>query len=101
MLRHVVLFTWKDETTEDQKVAVEDGLRALPGLIPEIRRYDLGRDAGLADGNHDFALVADFDDEPAFKIYAGHPEHQRVIRNLIKPVISGRVAAQFRLADPA
>ena len=100
MLRHVVLFTFQDETTEAQKQAAADGLKALPGLIPEIRRYELGRDAGLAAGNHDFALVADFDSEADFRAYAEHPEHVKVVVELIKPVISGRVAVQYRLTDP-
>lgn len=99
MLRHIVFVRWKADATEDQKQAVVDGLRELPALIPEIKRYDLGRDAGLAPGNHDFALVADFASEADFKTYAEHPEHLRVIHGAIKPAISERAAVQLLLDD--
>lgn len=101
MLRHVVFFNWKEETTEAEKQAVEAGLGALPARIPQIRRYEIGRDLGLADGNFDFALVADFDSIEDYEVYQAHPEHQRVIRESIKPVISQRAAVQYRLDGPA
>ncbi|MEY2456505.1 MAG: hypothetical protein QOK06_1599, partial [Acidimicrobiaceae bacterium] len=58
-LRHVVLFRWKEGTTVEQIAAIEDGLAGLPAAIPELVDYRFGSDAGLADGNWDFAVVAD------------------------------------------
>ena len=97
MLRHVVLFNWKENVNADAKNAVREGLAALPAQIPQIKRYDLGDDAGLADGNYDFVLVADFESVEDYEIYQAHEEHQRVIREHIKPVISARVAAQYQV----
>ena len=97
MLRHVVLFKWNDGTTEFDKKAVEEGLSSLPGVIPEIRRYEFGGDAGLADGNFDFAVVADFDTQADYEIYQANPEHLRVVQESIRPVISSRAAIQYRI----
>ena len=95
MIRHVVLFTWTEETTDEQKATVVAELRKLPGQIPQLRSYTVGPDAGLTPGNHDFAVVADFDDEDAYLVYRDHPAHQAVIAEHIKPYLASRAAAQF------
>lgn len=95
MFRHVVVFRFKAEATDAQKVALRDDLAALPGQIPELRRYVFGDDAGLADGNFDFAVVADFDDVAAYRAYAEHPAHQSLIADRIRPILAERVAVQY------
>ena len=59
-LRHVVLLTFDESCDVDELVAT---LRELPAAIPELRRYVVGADAGLAEGNATVAVVADVDDE--------------------------------------
>ncbi|MGZ4431455.1 MAG: Dabb family protein [Gaiellales bacterium] len=68
----------------------------LPGLIPELRRYAFGPDAGLREGNADFAVVAEVDDEDAWRRYSEHPAHQRVLSDWIGPVLEERSAVQLR-----
>jgi hypothetical protein len=58
MIRHVVMFTWAEGTTDAQKQAVHDGLSPLPDVIPQIRSYRIGDDAGLARRNFHRGLVA-------------------------------------------
>jgi hypothetical protein len=99
MLRHVVAFRFADGTTEEDRVRIIDGLRALPGRIPEIRRYAFGPDLGLAEGNFDFAVVADFDDREAYERYAQHDAHQALLREQIRPVLADRVAVQYETDD--
>jgi Stress responsive A/B Barrel Domain len=92
--RHVVLLTWKDGTEAAAIGAVVDGLAGLPAVIPELREYHFGTDLGIAEGNADFAIVGDFDDIEAWRRYQEHPEHQRVIAELIRPILASRVAVQ-------
>ena len=94
-LIHVALFTWKPGTTDDQVLELSEGLAALPGSIPEIRSYRFGPDAGLAEGNFDFAVVAEFDSTEGYKVYAAHPAHVDVITRLIRPMRDQRSAVQF------
>jgi len=44
MLRHVALFRWKDDTTEEQIRQIRLGLAELPSLIDEVRDYQFGPD---------------------------------------------------------
>lgn len=97
MLRHVALFVWSDDATAEQKAAVGDGLRALPGVIDTVRDYRIGADSGLAEGNFDFAVVADFDDVAGFLAYRDHPEHQRVLTERIRPILASRAAVQYEI----
>jgi Stress responsive A/B Barrel Domain len=95
MIRHVVLFTWTEDATAEQKAAVATELRRLPSAIPQLRAYTVGADAGINEGNYDFAVVADFDNVDDYLLYRDHPQHQAVIAEHIKPIIASRAAAQL------
>ena len=93
------MFRWTPTWTDDQRVAVENALGELPGVVPTIRSYHFGSDIGVNEGNFDFVVVADFDDVEGFLVYRDHPQHQRVIAELIAPVIETRNAVQYELRD--
>lgn len=97
MIRHVVLLTWKPGTTPEQRQQVTDDLSTLPELVPGIRDYRFGADAGLVPGNADFAITADFDDANAYLAYNSHPAHVDMINRTIKPILAQRVAAQYEI----
>lgn len=95
MIRHVVVFSWKPEATPERVQQIADELTKLSASIPAIKSYACGSDAGITDGNSDFAVVADFDDEAGFVTYRDHPEHKEIIGRLIAPVIAERSSVQF------
>lgn len=95
MLRHVALFRWIDDVTPAQVEAVTEGLAGLPAVIPELRAYRFGPDAGLTDGNFDFGVVADLDDDEAWATYVAHPAHQAVLADHIRPILATRAAVQL------
>lgn len=97
MFRHVVVFRWQPDTGADVIDAVRAALVDLPAQIPVIRSYQHGSDAGLAEGNFDYAVVADFDDRDAFVEYRDHPTHRAVIAERIAPHLAERVAVQYEL----
>ena len=97
MIRHVVMFRWAEGAPVEVAEQVASELRTLPGIIPEIRRYEIGPDAGINQGNFDFVVVADFDDVDGYLAYRDHPEHQRIIREAIVPNIEERAAVQYQL----
>lgn len=92
--RHVVTLTWTDDASDAVVAAALDALRGLPEQIPEIRSYEVGEDAGLAPGNADIVIVADFDSAGGFETYRDHPAHQAVIHDHIRPILAGRSAVQ-------
>lgn len=95
MVRHVVMFTFKDGVTESQIEAYAAAIRNLPSVIPQIRDYKLGRDIGVNPGNFAMVVCGDFDSAADYIAYRDHPEHQRVIKEIGLPIIAQRAAVQF------
>lgn len=92
--RHIVLLTLADDAPAGRADEIAAALRALPSVIPELRGYEVGVDLGLSAGNATIGVVADTDDRQGWETYRDHPEHQRVIAELIAPVLASRVAVQ-------
>jgi hypothetical protein len=95
VIQHVVLLTFAPEATLEQREAVATGLRELPALIPEIRRYAVGHDLGLASDTASFGIVAEFETQADYEVYRDHPAHKRVITDHISPIRASRAAIQF------
>lgn len=78
VLRHVVMFKFKDGTTPAQAKIVEDAFRKLPTQIKEIKGYEWGTNnspEGLAQGfTHCFFLT--FHSEADRAVYLPHPDHK-------------------------
>ena len=77
-LRHVVLFKFKEGTTQANIAKVEEAFKALPTKIPEIRDFEFGTNnspEGLDKGfTHCFFLT--FDSEEGRAVYLPHPDHK-------------------------
>jgi hypothetical protein len=95
MLHHVVTFNLKPDAPADQVDRISEALHALAATLPEMRSLAIGADLGLREGNSSFAIAAQFDDVDGFTVYADHPEHIRVIKELIGPHITERHPVQF------
>lgn len=86
VLRHVVMFKFKDETSDADVKKVVDAFRGLKGKIPEIAAFEYGTDnspEGLADGfTHCFLIT--FRSEDARAVYLPHPAHKAFV-DVLKP----------------
>lgn len=78
LLRHVVLFKFKDGTAEADIKKVEEAFRALPTKIKEIHGFEFGINnspEGLDQGfTHCFFLS--FKTEADRAVYLPHPDHK-------------------------
>jgi hypothetical protein len=97
MIRHVVVFAWAPDATDQQKQQMADELRKLPPLMTGLRAYHFGPDAGIVEGNFDFAVVADFDDTRSYLAYRNHPAHRAAVDQVISPIVRQRAAIQYEL----
>lgn len=94
MITHVVLFKFKQETTEAEIQQLAEGLGDLPQQIEEIREFRFGADIIHSERSYDFALVSSFEDLDAMQRYQIHPEHQKVLAH-VRAITSGVVAVDF------
>jgi hypothetical protein len=49
--------------------------------------------------NADFVVMADFDSDEDYRVYASHPVHQDVIVRLLRPILGTRLSVQIRWDD--
>jgi uncharacterized protein (DUF1330 family) len=95
MLRHVVLFTWSEAADEQRRAAAEAALRRLREEVGGMTSLVVASDAGLAEGNADTVLIAEFPDAEAFRRYAQDPRHQAVLDEHVRPWLAARAAVQY------
>lgn len=81
LLRHVVLFKFKEDADLAAIKAVEEAFVALPGKIPEIKQFEWGMNnspEGLNKGlTHCYTLT--FSSEEDRATYLPHPDHQAFV----------------------
>lgn len=97
--RHVVMFRWNDAADDVRRQAVVEALAGLPAQIPEIVHYHFGPDAGLAEDNWDFVVVADFADRAGYEVYRDHSAHLTVVAECIRPLVAQRSAVQTSTSE--
>jgi hypothetical protein len=91
------LLKFKDGASDAQIDALEQAMAGLPGRLPQLVHYAYGRDLGMNDGNYDFAVVAECETDDGYLAYRDDPEHQRILRELIGPILASRAAVQYRV----
>jgi hypothetical protein len=95
MVRHVVLMSWKSESTPEQRAAAIAQLQTLPSQVPELRVYTVEENIGSDNGNYDLAVIAEVDDLDAYASYRDNQVHQAMLRDSIRPLLENRAALQI------
>lgn len=88
LLRHAVLFKFKDSASAADIKKVEDAFRALPSKIKEVKAFEWGVNnspEGLNDGFTHCFFVS-FATEKDRAAYLPHPAHQAFVA-ILKPVL--------------
>lgn len=96
MIRHVVLFRWKPEATQAQQARAASEIATLPSIVSSIREFASGADIGVNEGNFDFSVAADFDDEAGYIAYRDDPAHRQIVADFVAPIVAERAAVQFQ-----
>lgn len=78
VLRHVVLFKFKDETSNEQVRQIEKAFCALPDKIDAISDFEWGTDVSVENRQDGFThcFVVTFRDEAARAKYLPHRAHK-------------------------
>ena len=98
MVKHVILWTLKDEFSDAQKAdikkGIKEGLEGLKGQIPGMIDIKVNIDP-LASSNCDLMLDSSFEDEVSLKGYAVHPAHVAVADGKVRPFTASRVCMDY------
>ena len=89
------MFKWVDGVDNAAIEAMATALDALVAAVPEVVSYVHGPDLGVSQGNFDYVIVGDYASVEDYVVYRDHPEHQRIIAEMIKPHVAERAAVQY------
>ena len=88
MVRHVIVWTLKDEYSAEEKETIKkgikEGLEGLKGQIPGLTDIKVNT-VGLPSANADLMLDSLFEDAEALKGYSTHPAHVAVASGMVRP----------------
>jgi heme-degrading monooxygenase HmoA len=93
MVKHIVLYTLKENVDKDQAVAIiAEQLEPLVGKIPGLLKMEIRR----AYSGMDYALYSEFESAEDLTNYAGHPLHLAAKEHFWH-FLDSRVAADYEV----
>lgn len=100
MIKHVILWTLKDEFDADEKerikAGIKEGLESLAGKIPGLLEIHVNTN-GLASSTADLMLDSTFESAQALKGYSTHPEHVAVADSKVRPYTATRACLDYEI----
>ena len=101
MVKHVILWTLKDEFSAEEKEnikkGIKEGLEGLKGKIPGLLEIKVNAYGRLDSSNADLMLDSTFENAQALKSYSKHPEHVAVADSKVRPFTVARTCLDFEM----
>ena len=98
MVKHIILWTLRDEYTEEEKAAIKqgikDGLEGLVGVVPGLISVHVQTEH-LPSSNADLMLDSALESAEALKGYAVHPAHVAVANGKVRPYVKVRSCIDY------
>uniref|UniRef100_A0A7S3GMA4 Stress-response A/B barrel domain-containing protein n=1 Tax=Palpitomonas bilix TaxID=652834 RepID=A0A7S3GMA4_9EUKA len=94
-MEHIVLFSFKSNTTAEQIDQCEREVLALREVVPCIIDISFGRNFTDRGKQYTHALVARLASAESLEEYQTHPSHQRVLKDYIRPIVEDVLAIDF------
>jgi hypothetical protein len=89
MIEHIVLLKLKEGVTKEQTQELLDGLEKLKEIVPGMLEVSGGYNNSPEAKNAGFTygFIVRFKDAAARDGYVPHPEHQKLAKTLVRPIV--------------
>lgn len=98
MVRHIILWTLREELSEAEKAAVKagikEGLEGLVGQVPGLLEMHI-HIHGLPSSTAEVMMESRFESAEALKAYSVHPAHVAVANSKVRPFTKTRTCLDF------
>ncbi len=94
MLKHIVMFNFKDENKKENLIKTKKMLEALLDTVPTLKSMEVGINFSQEERAMDLSLYSEFENEEDLALYANHPEHLEVVK-FIKSVATGSKVSDY------
>ena len=92
MLKHIVMFDFKDENKKENLIKTKKMLEALLYSVPTLKSMEVGINISQESRAMDLSLYSEFENEEGLKLYANHPEHLEVVKFIKSVAIGSKVS---------
>lgn len=93
MIKHIVLWKFKENTEEEREEFLEK-LLSLNGVIPEIKNAEIKRNVNMNGDNYDAMLISTFDTLEDMEKYKVDERHVKV-SSLCKAIRISRASIDY------
>ena len=94
MIKHIVMWKFKDEVSDADKLEMKSRLESLKGVVPTLIDIEVGMDVAGKEASKDMVLYSGFNSMEDLKAYAEHPEHLKVV-DFVKPLVCERAVVDY------
>jgi hypothetical protein len=92
MVKHIVLFDFKEENREENLEKAKAMLEALLEKIPELKRMEVGINFSREERAMDLSLYSEFENQEELQTYATHPAHLEVVAFIKSVAVLSKVS---------
>jgi hypothetical protein len=96
MIKHIVLFKFKDINKISFMQEAKTDLENLVNSIEELKGMEIGINYLTDDNMPDLSLTSTFENKEGLEVYKTHPEHLKVVEK-IKPMAIGRWVVDYEM----
>lgn len=96
MIKHIVMWKFKDDTKDADKLEMKQRLEALKGVVPTLIDIEIGMDVARKDASMDMVLYSEFASMDDLEAYAVHPAHLKVVE-FVKPLVCARAVVDYEV----
>lgn len=96
MIKHIVMWKFKDEVTKEDKLKMKHQLESLKCVVPSLIDIEIGMDVLGGDASKDMVLYSEFASMDDLKAYATHPAHLAVV-DFVKPLVAERAVVDYEV----
>ncbi len=96
MVKHIVMFDFKDENRQENLLKAKKMLESLVDTVPSLKSIEVGLNFSKEDRAMDLSIIAEFDNIEGLELYTNHPEHLEAVA-FIKTVVSQSKVSDYIL----
>ena len=94
MVKHIVMFDFKDENKKENLEKAKSMLEALLETVPTLKSMEVGINFSQEERAMDLSIYTEFENKEGLELYAHHPEHLEVVA-FIKTVVTGSKVSDY------
>ena len=95
MIKHTVMFRFKDDAPEDKKKILLDEYMTFPKKFPTMRNFSFGRNVSERDQTYEYAFCVEFETMQDLKDYLSSHEHEEHVVERFRPIVAARSISSF------